>query len=100
MKKRLILPLTIVSLVLLTAFSSQRNLKHRSTAKIWWDFTGTSFGEMGYNWYYVPDDNNWPDCPIQAGNIYCEIYAVEDPDSPPGEPRPDLTTISNQRMRL
>lgn len=67
-------------------------------AIIWWDFNGTTAVEMSINSYYTPDPNNLPDCPIQAGSIYCEIYAAEDPNAFP-DTRPDLSTITNYRMK-
>lgn len=100
MKKHLISALTIVSLILLCAFSSLQSPKQKSTTLRWWDFNGTSTVEMGYNIFYSPDPDNWPDCPPQVGNIYCEIYAAEDTDSDPEDPKPDLSTISNYRMKL
>ena len=103
MKRQIaVLLLALTCSVFLYAFTSHQKpvKKKRATAMRWWDFNGSGMVEMGYNMFYTPDPNNWPDCTIQAGNIYCEIYANEDPDSDPEDPKPDLSTITNQRMKL
>lgn len=103
MKKQIaVLLVALTCSVFLYAFTSHQKpvKKKRATTNRWWDFNGSNTGEMGYNWYYSPDPNNWPDCPPQVGSIYCEIYANEDPESPIDDPKPDLSSISNWRMRL
>lgn len=102
MKKQItVLLLAITCSVFLYAFSTREGhtKKQRTTTFKWWDFNGNSTVEMSINTYYTPDPDNWPDCPPQAGYIYCEIYANEDPDSDPEDPKPDLSTINAVRMR-
>jgi hypothetical protein len=102
MKKQItVLLLALTCSIFLYAFTSNHKepKKKRATATRWFDFNGTSAVEMSINTYYTPDPNNWPDCPLQAGSIYCEIYANEDDDSDPEDPKPDLATIQNYRMK-
>ena len=61
----------------------------------WYNFYGSNLFDMCDPSMYGLDENNWPDCPIAVGLIYCEIYAR--PGDVEGEP--DLMTITNSRMR-
>jgi hypothetical protein len=95
MKKKIFLPLTIVSIALLCAFSPGK--KHYGYQ--WWDFIGTPSEQYDPN-KYVLDPNNTPDCPPSAGSIFCEVYAQADIDSEPDDLRVDLSTMSNYRMKF
>jgi hypothetical protein len=66
----------------------------------WWDFNGSTTTQMSNNAFYTPDPDNSPDCPPTLGSIYCEVYAQTDGNSDPDDPKPDLLTISNTRMRF
>jgi hypothetical protein len=101
MKKKTFLLIAVVCssfIMLAFNYNTTQLKKKRPSSIIWWDFNGTSAVEMSLNSYYTPDPNNFPDCPLQAGSIYCEIYAAEDPDTYP-DTKPDLSTISNYRMK-
>ena len=102
MKKQItFLVFLIAASISLYAFSTRE--KHtkqkRNSTYIWWDFNGTSM-QMSNNAYYTPDPNNSPDCPPSSGLVYCEIYAMTDENSDPDDPKPDLGTILNQRMKF
>jgi hypothetical protein len=92
----------IAASISLYAFStSEKDTKQKRNATyIWWDFNGTTTLQMNVNTNYTPDPNNSPDCPPASGLIYCEIYALTDEDSDPEDPKPDLQTITNQRMKF
>lgn len=91
----------IAASVSLYAFSArEKHVKQKSnTAYIWWDFNGTNTAQMSDNTRYTPDPDDSPDCPPALGPIYCEIYAMTDENSDPEDPKPDLSTITNTRMK-
>lgn len=102
MKRQTILLLFLIAAsISLYAFSNseKQSIKNPPVYK-WWDFIGTSAGDQYDNNNYTLDLNNFPDCPPRAGTIFCEIYALTDPNSDPSDPKPDLSTISNQRMKF
>jgi hypothetical protein len=94
--------LVIAASFSLYAFSTrEKHVKQNpNTTSIWWDFNGTNSLQMGDNSKYTPDPNNSPDCVPVAGPLYCEIFAQTDGDSDPDDPKPDLSTITNQRMKF
>ena len=91
----------IITTISLYAFSKRGKFTFQQDelTPIWWDFNGTSL-QMSINTYYTPDPNNSPDCPPSGGLVYCEIYALIDENSDPDDPKPDLSTISNARMKF
>jgi hypothetical protein len=100
MKKTIVLFLAILSVTALFSFAPKaKQAKKLPTTRVWWNFDGTTQLEMGYNWYYSLDDDNFPDCPTTPTFIYCEILAYVDAESDPEDPKPDLNTITNQRWK-
>jgi predicted permease len=62
----------------------------------WYNFNGVGLLDMCDPGNYSLDENNFPDCPPTVGLVYCEIYAQPSLD---GDGEPDLSTITNYRMR-
>jgi hypothetical protein len=100
MKKTTLLLFAVLSLTVLFSFvPKSKPTKKLPLTRVWWNFDGTTQLEMQYNWYYSLDEDNWPDCPATPTFIYCEIYAFVDANSDPEDPKPDLSTITNQRWK-
>lgn len=77
----------------------KRGFQKNDLTAIWWDFNGNTIAQMSNNTFFTPDPDNSPDCPPTSGTIYCEVYAFTDENSDPDDPKPDLLTISNTRMK-
>lgn len=101
MKKQIIFLLIAIAVsVGLYAFSSGEKTKTAQktfAGSKWFDFVGSDYLEMADPDYYILDANNFPDCTPMGGDIYCEIFAQE---TYIGSGVPDLSTITNQRMKL
>lgn len=98
MKKLLSSCLAVVVALMASAFSQQTgaSVSERFSGYKWYDYNGITELDQSNPSYYSLDPNNFPDCPPNAGSVYCEIYAQAS-QWVYGEP--DLTTIINQRMR-
>ena len=121
MKEKILMLLTMFSVICLSSFTSSKEMNHNTTTNavkkssptvtvtypsdftryldiqfrrqksksnlgkysalfapyFWWDYLGTIGGESNpYN--YVRDSDNWPDCSLTSGSLYCEIRANAD----------------------
>lgn len=90
-----------VLVVIVASSFKTSDIKHvkkekATTGARWYNFNGVGLFDMCDPAMYSPDENNWPDCPLAVGIIYCEIYAQPSNEV---EDEPDLMTISNYRMK-
>src|ERR1044071_10409454 len=96
MKKHLISVLALVIALGASAFtsglfkSSAENVKAETIyAQRWWDFNGDETDQADPSWYSI-DEDNFPDCTVSTGLVYCEIKAQPSFQNPE---EPDLSTI-------
>jgi hypothetical protein len=102
MKKYVICLSAMLVAILASSFTAgdvKTNHVEKATAstRIWWNYYGEGLFDQCDPYYYGADEDNFPDCPVMVGLIYCEVYAypsVWNPDIP------DLSTITSTRMRL
>jgi hypothetical protein len=99
--KKYVVSLMAVLVVIISSSFKTSDIKSVKKEKAtqgarWYNFNGVGLFDMCDPSMYSPDENNWPDCPLAVGLIYCEILAQP---SESGDDEPNLFTISNYRMR-
>lgn len=100
MKKYVISLLAVLVVIAASSFTSGV-FKSKGAGKaamfgVWWDFHGTSTIFQSDPSYYSLDEDNFPDCPIVSGLVYCEVRAYP---SQWNSEEPDLSTINDWRMK-
>jgi hypothetical protein len=95
-KKFLFLAIAIACIAVSTSSFKKATPQKKAFVNFWWDYNGFDAGGELDPSNYTKDGNNFPDCPLTSGSIYCEIYA---PPSYSNPNEPDLANITGYRMR-
>jgi hypothetical protein len=97
MKKYEVSLMAVLVAIVASSFVSWNNSSKWKNAEgmRWYNFNGHNHFQMNDPSWYSPDEDNWPDCSITAGDTYCEIFAQP---SDYVEDEPDLQTINNYRF--
>lgn len=96
MKKKILVSVILLSCIVLTAFTMNREKEKKKLLYKWWDYNSTTAWGQTDPANYSADPDNFPECPPTPAIIYCEIYALPSAWDPN---QPNLGNIINYRFR-